>query len=104
MALVGNIRDFGLSDFLYLVDRGYKTGCLHLGRAYHTPSLYFDKGKLVTAARKNSSAPVVQLLQLKGKLTAQQAQHAIQVQHSDGSVSLVQVLMQLEYVSHEDLQ
>lgn len=29
MALVGNIRDFGLSDFLYLVDRGYKTGCLH---------------------------------------------------------------------------
>ncbi|MFN8566553.1 MAG: hypothetical protein U0Z44_03305 [Kouleothrix sp.] len=32
MALVGNIRDFSLSDFLYLVDRGYKTGCLHLSR------------------------------------------------------------------------
>jgi hypothetical protein len=104
MALVGNIRDFGLSDFLYLVDRGYKTGCLHLSRADDTASLYFDKGKLVTAARKNSNAPVIQLLQHKGKLTAQQAQHAIQMQNGDGGVSLVQVLMQLQYVSHEDLQ
>ena len=30
MALVGNLRDFGLSEFLYLVDRGYKTGRLTL--------------------------------------------------------------------------
>ncbi len=84
MALVGNIRDFGLSDFLYLVDRGYKTGCLHLNRADDSASLYFDKGKLITAARKQDTL-VIDLLQHKGKLTAQQAQHAIQIHTGDGS-------------------
>jgi len=104
MALVGNIRDFGLSDFLYLVDRGYKTGCLHLDRADDSASLYFDKGKLVTADRKNNRAPVIDLLQHKGKLTPQQAQQVIQTHNGDGSTSLVQLLMQLEYVSRDDLQ
>jgi hypothetical protein len=104
MALVGNIRDFGLSDFLYLVDRGYKTGCLHLNRADDSASLYFDKGKLITAARKNNNAPVMELLQNKGKLTPQQAEHAIRIHNSNGDSSLVQVLMQLELVSRDDLQ
>ena len=104
MALVGNIRDFGLSDFLYLVDRGYKTGCLHLNRADDSASLYFDKGKLITAARKNNNAPVMELLQHKGKLTPQQAEHAIRIHNSNGDSSLVQVLMQLELVSRDDLQ
>lgn len=104
MALVGNIRDFGLSDFLYLVDRGYKTGCLHLARNDEIASLYFDKGKLVTAARKSASGGVTDLLISKGKLTFQQSQHAIQVQQNDGGASLSQVLMQLNYISREELQ
>ena len=52
MALVGNIRDFGLSDFLYLVDRGYKTGGLYLTREHETALLFFEKGKLVLASRR----------------------------------------------------
>jgi Domain of unknown function (DUF4388) len=52
MALVGNIRDFGLSDFLYLVDRGYKTGGLHLTHEQETALLFFEKGKLVMAVRR----------------------------------------------------
>jgi hypothetical protein len=99
MALVGNIRDFGLSDFLYLVDRGYKTGCLHLNRPDDSASLYFDKGKLITAARREADQPVAELL-----VTPQQAQQAQQVQQSNGGASLTQVLVQLEFVSREDLQ
>ena len=49
MALVGNLRDFGLSDFLYLVDRGYKTGRLVLKRPGDEAFLYFQNGKLVYA-------------------------------------------------------
>ena len=49
MAIVGNIRDFSLSDFLYLVDRVYKTGCLHLSRVDDKASLYVTSGKLITA-------------------------------------------------------
>ncbi|MDZ4718211.1 MAG: DUF4388 domain-containing protein [Roseiflexaceae bacterium] len=104
MALVGNIRDFGLSDFLYLVDRGYKTGCLHLTRGGDTASLYFDKGKLVTATRNNIAAPVADLLIAKGKLTPQQSQHAIQAQRSNGGTHIGQVLIQLNYISRDDLQ
>jgi hypothetical protein len=104
MALVGNIRDFGLSDFLYLVDRGYKTGCLHLNRADDSASLYFDKGKLITAARNDKRAPIAELLLHKGKLAPQQVQHAIQVQRGDGSTSMAQVLMQLNYITPDDMQ
>jgi hypothetical protein len=104
MALVGNLRDFGLSDFLYLVDRGYKTGCLHLHRADESASLYFDKGKLITAARKDAHAPLTELLLKKGKLTPQQVQHALQVQRSDGGASMTQILMQLNYVSRDEIQ
>jgi hypothetical protein len=102
MALVGNIRDFGLSDFLYLVDRGYKTGCLHLSRGDASASLYFDKGKLVTAAQRNGSARVTDLLIRKGKLTEQQAQHAKQALNGGGS--LAQTLLDLNYISRDDMQ
>lgn len=104
MALVGNLRDFGLSDFLYLVDRGYKTGCLHLSRPEDTASLYFDKGKLITASRKNDRAAVTELLLRKGKLNQQQAQQAVQTQRNNGGASLSQVLMTLSFISREDLQ
>ncbi|NJL03787.1 MAG: DUF4388 domain-containing protein [Chloroflexaceae bacterium] len=50
MPLVGNIQDFGLSDFLYLVDRGYKTGCLYLNREDEQAVLFFDKGRLIYAS------------------------------------------------------
>ncbi len=104
MALVGNIRDFSLSDFLYLVDRGYKTGCLHLDRPDDSASLFFDKGKLITASRKDNEAPVAEMLITKGKLTPQQAQMALQAHRSDGSSTVVQMIVQLNYLARDDLQ
>jgi hypothetical protein len=104
MALVGNIRDFGLSDFLYLVDRGYKTGCLHLDRANDSASLYFEKGKLIAASRKDHITPMGELLVARGKLTAHQIQHAMDVQQADGGATLSQVLMELNYITRDDLQ
>jgi hypothetical protein len=104
MALVGNIRDFGLSDFLYLVDRGYKTGCLHLSRNSETASLYFEKGKLVTAAREDEAAMVTDLLLHKGKLSPQQVEQAVQMQRDNGGANLSQVLTELKYITRDDLQ
>lgn len=107
MALVGNIRDFGLSDFLYLVDRGYKTGCLHLQRGAEAASLYFDKGKLTTASYGANHRSVTDVLVMKGKLSphqAQQAQQAVQSLGQNGSVRLSQVLVDLNYISSDDLQ
>lgn len=104
MALVGNIRDFGLSDFLYLVDRGYKTGCLHLDRPDDSASLYFEKGKLITASRREDGAAVTELLVRKGKLTAQQAQQAELAQRNDGGASVAQIIVQLNLVTRDDMQ
>lgn len=104
MALVGNIRDFGLSDFLYLVDRGYKTGCLHLSRLDEAASLYFEKGKLITASRKDQAALLTDLLLHKGKLSAQQVQQALEAQRNNGGASLSQVLTELNYITRDELQ
>lgn len=104
MALVGNIRDFGLSDFLYLVDRGYKTGCLHLSRLDEAASLYFEKGRLVTASRRDQAASLADLLVAKGKLSADQAHEAVQAQQNNGGANLSQILLQLEYLTRDDLQ
>ncbi len=104
MPLVGNIRDFGLSDFLYLVDRGYKTGCLHLSRADEMASLYFDKGKLITAIRKDDIAIVTDLLVRKGKLTPIQAAQATQAQRNDSGASVSQILVNLNLIGRDELQ
>jgi len=102
MALVGNLRDFGLSDFLYLVDRGYKTGCLHLTRGDDGASLYFDKGKLVTAGRNGGQVRVVDVLVQRGKLTPQQAQVVAGMSYNGTPLS--QVLTEQNVISRDDLQ
>lgn len=103
MALVGNIRDFGLSDFLYLVDRGYKTGCLHLNRAEQSASLYFDKGKLTTASN-GAELRVTDLLVKRGKLTQAQAEQAQAAFQQNGGSSLVQVILDQGLIEREDMQ
>jgi hypothetical protein len=104
MALVGNIRDFGLSDFLYLVDRGYKTGCLHLDRPDDSASLYFDKGKLITATRNNDRATVVELLLHKGKLNEQQGRQILLAHQNNGNGPLSMTLIETNMISRDDLQ
>ncbi|KAB8145214.1 DUF4388 domain-containing protein [Chloroflexia bacterium SDU3-3] len=102
MALVGNLRDFGLSDFLYLVDRGYKTGCLHLSRGDDTASLFFDKGKLVTAGRNGQQVRVTDVLVQRGKLSPEQAMAA--AGESTEGQQLSQALTEKNVISREDLQ
>lgn len=102
MALVGNLRDFGLSDFLYLVDRGYKTGCLHLERGNDSASLYFDKGKLVTAGRIGGQHRVTEVLVQRGKLTQEQAIVASGLSHNGTPLS--HILLEHNVISREDLQ
>ncbi len=103
MALVGNIRDFGLSDFLYLVDRGYKTGCLHLDRPNDMAALFFERGKLVSAYR-NRAETVTDLLVSRGKLSADQATHVLETFRADGSLSVSAALIDRQIIARDDLQ
>jgi hypothetical protein len=104
MALVGNIKDFGLSDFLYLVDRGYKTGCLHLSRDQETATLFFDKGKLIYASL-NQEEKVDDLLLRLDKVTPDQLEQAKKMQSSNSNgMTLIQALINTNTISQEELQ
>ena len=104
MALVGNIRDFGLSDFLYLVDRGYKTGGLHLTHEQEMALLFFDKGKLVMAARKPEDQQADLLVRL-GIMSADQLEQARQrLATSDNGMTLTQVIVDGQLARKDQLQ
>ena len=104
MALVGNIRDFGLSDFLYLVDRGYKTGGLHLSHKQEMALLFFEKGKLVMAVRKPEDQQGDLLVRL-GVLNAEQLSEARQHLAVRGNgATLTEVIVDAQLAAREQLQ
>ncbi len=104
MALVGNIRDFGLSDFLYLVDRGYKTGGLHLSHGSEMALLFFEKGKLVMAVRRPEDERGDLLVRL-GLLSADKlAQARDELAARGNGATLTQVILERELASKEQLQ
>lgn len=104
MALVGNIRDFGLSDFLYLVDRGYKTGGLHLNYEQEMALLFFEKGKLVMAVRRPEDQDAGLLVRL-GVLNPDQLSEARQRLTTRGNgTTLTQVLVEDAIVERDQMQ
>lgn len=93
MALVGNLRDFGLSEFLYLVDRGAKTGRLTLQKPGDRAELYFSGGKLVYATHFNQDERIGDILVRMGRVTREQCNTALQIQHSQSSAKPVGQIM-----------
>ncbi|NJN16521.1 MAG: DUF4388 domain-containing protein [Oscillochloris sp.] len=104
MALVGNIRDFGLSDFLYLVDRGYKTGGLHLNYQDERALLFFEKGKLVLAARKPEDEQADLLVRLGVLNTDQLSQVRQSLAGRSNGATLTQVIIENKLISADQLQ
>jgi hypothetical protein len=104
MALVGNIRDFGLSDFLYLVDRGYKTGGLHLSHKQEMALLFFDKGKLVMAARKPEDQQGDLLVRLGLLNTDQLSQARQSLRAQANGATLTEVIVAAQLASRDQLQ
>src|SRR5262249_54013211 len=78
------------------------TGCLHLNRANDAAILFFEKGKLVYAARDHHSEQLGDLLVRLGKLTPNQLQQARSA--SDNGASVAQALMSANLLSRDELQ
>jgi len=105
MALVGNLRDFNLADFLYLVDRGYKTGRLTLKRTDDAATLYFEKGKLVYATQYSREERLGEMLVRINRITEEQRDHALRLQQGPyAGKPLGAVLVELGYISEEELK
>ncbi|NWJ96188.1 MAG: DUF4388 domain-containing protein [Chloroflexi bacterium] len=104
MALVGNLRDFGLSEFLYLVDRGYKTGKLTLTTKGDQAELYFQSGKLVYATRYGQDERIGELLVRMGRITQEQLQQALRIQHTqEQNKPLGQILVGRQMITQEEI-
>lgn len=104
MALVGNLRDFGLAEFLYLVDRGYKTGRLTLQKPGDRAELYFQNGKLVYATHFNQDERIGDILVRMGRLTREQLNVALRIQHTqEQNKPLGAILVQRNMVTLEEI-
>jgi hypothetical protein len=104
MALVGNIRDFGLSDFLYLIDRGDKSGALQLSHHRERVLLCFERGKLLLAAHRPEDQQGELLVQL-GLINALQLEQARQqLRAQPPGANLTQMLISLGFASSDQLQ
>ena len=99
MALVGNLRDFALHDFLSLVARGYKTGSLVLRRPDAAATLYFDRGKLISVVRPQGKERLGDMLVRTGKITPAQLQQALAVQATGNRLPIGQILVELGYIA-----
>ncbi len=106
MPLIGNLRDFALHDFLYLVDRGYKTGGLLLDQATTTDAahLYFDKGKLLSVVRPHRRERLGEMLIRLGKISPQQLAEGLQMQQVDTARPLGQLLVEQGAIGQRELQ
>lgn len=104
MPLVGNIRDFGLSDFLYLVDRGYKTGGLHLAYGDETALLFFEKGKLLLAARRPEDQRAELLVRLGILSENQLAQARTSLTARGNGATLTQTILDENLANKEQFQ
>ena len=106
MPLVGNLRDFALHDFLYLVDRGYKTGGLLLDQATTSDAahLYFDKGKLLSVIRPHRRERLGEMLIRLGKVSPQQLAEALHMQQAGTTRPLGQLLVEQGAIAQRELQ
>jgi len=72
MALKGNLKDFGITQLLNLINLARKTGTLYLEGPQNKAYLCFREGALVYAAADGQELSLLPLLQQAGKLTAEQ--------------------------------
>lgn len=103
MPLVGNLRDFALHDFLYLVARGRKTGSLVLREPGASATLFFDKGKLFSVVRPRSHERMGEMFIRTGKITRAQLQEALHKQSAGRTRPIGTILVEQGHINEAEL-
>ncbi len=103
MALKGNLRDFGITQLLNLINLARKTGTLYLdgpeGKAY----LCFREGKLIYAHIEGEDESLPIILQKAGKLTEEQAKVLIRNTAGKSDREVAMLLIQAGHIRQQDL-
>jgi hypothetical protein len=104
MPLVGNLRDFALHDFLYLVAHGNKSGSLWLQSGGDEARLYFEQGKLLSVLQPRRAERLGELLLRVGKISLAQLHQALDAQKTKRGTLLGSILVEQGAISEAELQ
>ena len=103
MALKGNLKDFGITQLLNLINLARKTGTLYLENTEEKAYLCFREGRMVYASLEGHEVSLPTLLQESGKLTVEQAKviERNMAGRSDRDIALM--LIQAGHIQQQDV-
>ena len=99
----GNLRDFGPTNILNLVNLGQKTGTLQVRRKGGEAALSFKDGKLIYAAMNGTDGSLVSVLQNAGRINERQGNSLAAHAKKHGDKQLGLLLIQKGYISRADI-
>jgi len=103
MALKGNLRDFGITQLLNLINLARKTGTLSIEVADKQAQICFKEGKLVFASMGNQDGHLAQVLFKAGKLTQEQTRTILSRIGTTNDKRLGMMLIEAGHVTQDDI-
>ncbi len=103
MALKGNLKDFGITQLLNLINLARKTGTLYLEGPEGRALLSFREGKLIYAHIDGEEESLPAILRKAGKLTEEQARVLIQNTAGKSDREVAMLLIQAGHIRQQDL-
>ena len=103
MALKGNLRDFGITQLLNLINLARKTGTLYLKGPEGQAFLSFREGKLIYAHIDGEDESLPVILQKAGQLTEEQAKVLMRNTAGKSDREVAMLLIQAGHIQQQDL-
>ncbi len=103
MALKGNLKDFGITQLLNLINLARKTGTLYLEASQGKATLSFREGKLVYATKEGEEDSLLAILQKSGKLNPEQVRAILQHMAGKSDHDIAITLMNAGTVAQAEL-
>lgn len=103
MALKGNLKDFGITQLLNLINLARKTGTLYLEGSQSDAYLCFKEGKLIYSFVNQEEDRLPLLLQQSGKLTGKQAGVIMENMAGKPDRDIAMMLIQAGHINQQDV-
>lgn len=103
MALKGNLKDFGLTQLLNVINLARKTGTLTLNGAQGSAMVYFKEGRLIYATRDGQDMELATMLQRMGKITEEQSRAIRSRSDVTSDKELGLLLVNAGYITQKDV-
>lgn len=104
MAIKGSLKEAGLPDVIQLLALGRRTGCLAVADRQNFGYIYFEEGRLTYASIVNRRDRIGDILLRNKRITAEQLQHAIDLQGGEREVKLGQLLVETGAIARGELE